>query len=106
MTRGASRKAMAADPLALPRLVEIARAPHLERMSEAITRLNAALRGPLPHRGELGEGGMATVYLADHIKHERKVALEEVLKPELAAVVGAKRFPKLESVERLVPSDA
>ena len=74
-------------------------------MSEAITRLNAALRGPLPHRGELGEGGMATVYLADHIKHERKVALK-VLKPELAAVVGAKRFPKLESVERLVPSDA
>ena len=40
---------------------------------------------------ELGEGGMATVYLAEDIKHDRKVALK-VLKPELAAVVGAERF--------------
>ncbi|MEJ2206625.1 MAG: protein kinase, partial [Gemmatimonadota bacterium] len=40
---------------------------------------------------ELGEGGMATVYLAKDIKHNRKVALK-VLKPELAAVVGAERF--------------
>ncbi len=39
---------------------------------------------------ELGEGGMATVYLADDLKHERKVALK-VLKPELAAVVGSLR---------------
>ena len=37
---------------------------------------------------ELGEGGMATVYLAEDIKHEPKVALK-VLKPELAAVLGA-----------------
>ena len=36
-------------------------------------------------------GGMATVYLADDLKHERKVALK-VLKPELAAVVGGERF--------------
>ena len=34
---------------------------------------------------------MATVYLADDIKHERKVALK-VVKPELAVVVGAERF--------------
>ncbi len=34
---------------------------------------------------------MATVYLADDLKHERKVALK-VLKPELAAVVGAEPF--------------
>ena len=40
---------------------------------------------------ELDEGGMATVYLADDIKHNRSVALK-VLKPELAAVVGAERF--------------
>ena len=39
----------------------------------------------------IGEGGMATVYLADDLKHDRKVALK-VLKPELAAVVGAERF--------------
>jgi Tol biopolymer transport system component/tRNA A-37 threonylcarbamoyl transferase component Bud32 len=40
---------------------------------------------------ELGQGGMATVYLAQDLKHDRKVALK-VLKPELAAVLGADRF--------------
>ena len=53
-------------------------------MSDAITRLNAALEGRYRIESELGEGGMATVYLAEDIKHERKVALK-VLKPELAA---------------------
>ncbi len=60
-------------------------------MSDPVTRLNAALEGRYRIERELGEGGMATVYLADDIKHERKVALK-VLKPELAAVVGAERF--------------
>ena len=60
-------------------------------MSDPITRLNAALEGRYAIERELGEGGMATVYLADDLKHERKVALK-VLKPELAAVVGAERF--------------
>ena len=60
-------------------------------MSDPITRLNAALEGRYRIESELGEGGMATVYLADDIKHERKVALK-VLKQELAAVVGAERF--------------
>jgi serine/threonine-protein kinase len=58
---------------------------------DPITRLNAALEGRYHIERELGEGGMATVYLADDLKHERKVALK-VLKPELAAVVGAERF--------------
>ncbi len=58
---------------------------------DPITRLNAALEGRYRIERELGEGGMATVYLADDLKHERKVALK-VLKPELAAVVGAERF--------------
>src|SRR6188474_2902936 len=40
---------------------------------------------------ELGAGGMATVYLAQDLKHDRQVALK-VLKPELAAVLGAERF--------------
>jgi len=60
-------------------------------MSDAVTRLNAALEGRNTIERERGEGGMATVYLADDLKHERKVALK-VLKPELAAVVGAERF--------------
>ena len=60
-------------------------------MSDPVTRLNSALEGRYEIERELGEGGMATVYLADDLKHERKVALK-VLKPELAAVVGAERF--------------
>ena len=60
-------------------------------MFDAVARLSAALEGRYTIERELGEGGMATVYLADDLKHERKVALK-VLKPELAAVVGAERF--------------
>ena len=60
-------------------------------MSDALARLNAALEGRYAIERELGEGGMATVYLAEDIKLDRKVALK-VLKPELAAVVGADRF--------------
>ena len=41
--------------------------------------------------GELGQGGMATVYLAHDVKHDRKVAVT-VLRPELAVVLGAERF--------------
>ena len=67
--------------------------PHLERVDtpDPVTRLNAALVGRYRIERELVEGGMATVYLADDLKHNRNVALK-VLKPELAAVVGAERF--------------
>jgi serine/threonine-protein kinase len=55
----------------------------------------AKLDSPLADRyrieRELGAGGMATVYLAEDPKHDRKVAIK-VLKPELAAVLGAERF--------------
>ncbi len=60
-------------------------------MSDPVARLNAALEGRYAIERELGEGGMATVYLADDLKHNRKVALK-VLKPDLAAVFGAERF--------------
>ena len=56
-----------------------------------VNRLNAAFEGRYAIERELGEGGMATVYLAEDRKHHRKVALK-VLKPNLAAVVGAERF--------------
>ncbi len=39
----------------------------------------------------LGEGGMATVYLAEDLKHKRQVAIK-VLRPELGAALGAERF--------------
>jgi len=54
-------------------------------------RLAAALSDRYRIERELGVGGMATVYLAEDLKHKRKVALK-VLKPELAAVLGAERF--------------
>ncbi len=46
----------------------------LSAMSDAVARLNAALEGRYAIERELGEGGMATVYLADDVKHERNVA--------------------------------
>jgi hypothetical protein len=54
-------------------------------------RLAAALSPGYRIERELGAGGMATVYLAFDIKHDRRVALK-VLKPELAAVLGAEWF--------------
>jgi len=60
-------------------------------MSDALDRLTAALADRYRVERQLGQGGMATVYLAEDLKHKRKVALK-VLKPELAAVLGADRF--------------
>jgi tRNA A-37 threonylcarbamoyl transferase component Bud32 len=54
-------------------------------------RLAAALADRYRIERELGQGGMATVYLAQDLKHDRKVAIK-VLRPELAAVIGAERF--------------
>ncbi len=53
--------------------------------------LKAALSDRYRLERELGAGGMATVYLAEDLKHHRKVAIK-VLRPELAAVIGAERF--------------
>jgi len=60
-------------------------------MSAITERLNTALAGRYEIERELGAGGMATVFLAHDVKHDRHVALK-VLKPELAAVLGAERF--------------
>jgi len=56
-----------------------------------IERLTVALADRYRIERELGQGGMATVYLAQDLKHDRRVAIK-VLKPELAAVVGGERF--------------
>jgi serine/threonine-protein kinase len=60
-------------------------------MTEQATRLGTALADRYRIERELGAGGMATVYLAEDLRHERQVAIK-VLRPELAAVIGAERF--------------
>ncbi len=60
-------------------------------MSDALGRLQAALAGRYAVEREVGAGGMATVYLATDLRHQRRVALK-VLRPDLAATVGAERF--------------
>ena len=60
-------------------------------MTAVLDQLTRALSDRYQIERELGAGGMATVYLAEDLKHDRKVALK-VLRPELAAVIGAERF--------------
>jgi serine/threonine-protein kinase len=59
--------------------------------SVPIQRLNTALADRYTIERELGAGGMATVYLAEDLKHHRRVAIK-VLRPELAQALGAERF--------------
>jgi serine/threonine protein kinase len=60
-------------------------------VTAAPDRLAAALADRYRVEREVGQGGMATVYLAEDLKHHRRVALK-VLRPELAASLGADRF--------------
>ena len=60
-------------------------------MTDVLDRLKSALFDRYTIERELGRGGMAVVYLARDLKHERLVAVK-VLRPELAAAVGADRF--------------
>ena len=60
-------------------------------MSDPVSRLNAALDGRYAIKREVGAGGMATVYLAEDVRHHRKVAVK-VLRPDLAATLGPERF--------------
>ena len=57
----------------------------------SLESLRSALTDRYRLERELGAGGMATVYLAQDLKHDRQVAIK-VLRPELAAVIGAERF--------------
>jgi len=60
-------------------------------MTDLTARLSTAIADRYKIERHLGAGGMAIVYLAHDLKHERRVALK-VLRPELAAVIGAERF--------------
>lgn len=61
------------------------------RDADLLTRITAALSPRYRLEREIGRGGMATVYLAEDLKHRRRVAVK-VLDPEVAAAVGAERF--------------
>ena len=70
-------------------------------VNRLIERLGEALEGRYRVFRELGSGGMATVFLAEDLKHGRQVALK-VLDPEVAAAVGAERFLReIETTARL-----
>ena len=60
-------------------------------MADLLNQLRGALADRYRLDRELGAGGMATVYLAHDLKHDRPVALK-VLQPELAVVLGGERF--------------
>ncbi len=62
--------------------------PHLLRMPDPITRLNAALEGRYAIERELGEGGMATVYLADDLRHEREGVCNDCVGEAILAQLG------------------
>ncbi len=60
-------------------------------MAEPLDQLKKALADRYRIEREVGQGGMATVYLAEDVKHHRKVAVK-VLRPQLAATLGPTRF--------------
>jgi tetratricopeptide (TPR) repeat protein len=60
---------------------------------DVLDRLSAALAGRYSLQRELGRGGMATVYLAQDLRHDRPIAVK-VLHPELAATLGPERFQR------------
>ena len=68
---------------------------------DVLDQLSHGLSGRYRLDHELGRGGMATVFLAEDLKHRRQVAIK-VLRPEIGAAVGAERFLReIETVARL-----
>ncbi len=77
--------------LGLPETSFLIGATPMASTDDIAARLKSALADRYSIEGEIGSGGMATVFLAEDLKHRRKVAIK-VLKPELSAVVGSERF--------------
>jgi tetratricopeptide (TPR) repeat protein/tRNA A-37 threonylcarbamoyl transferase component Bud32 len=70
-------------------------------LADLLTHLRAAVSGRYAIEREVGRGGMATVYLAQDLKHRRRVAIK-VLQPEIAAALGPDRFLReIETAARL-----
>ena len=74
-----------------PRLADVLAHSHIRRVTSIQARLTPAIADRYRVERELGAGGMATVYLAHDLKHERDVAIK-VLHPDLGAALGAERF--------------
>ena len=74
-------------------------------MAELLERLSATLASRYRFQSELGQGGMARVYLAHDLKYEREVAVK-VLRPELAAEVGALHWVTTADTGRCPPAGA
>jgi eukaryotic-like serine/threonine-protein kinase len=64
-------------------------------VADSLPRLQAALAGRYRIERELGRGGMATVYLANDVKHHRQVAIK-VLRADLATLLGLRGDQRLE----------
>jgi serine/threonine-protein kinase len=62
-------------------------------LADTVARLNEALAGRYHLERELGSGGMATVYLAQDLRHHRQVAIK-VLREDLGATIGPERFQR------------
>src|SRR5207249_3932315 len=77
--------------LAAARAVELPGHLQSDCLPETFERLQSALAGRYAIERELGHGAMATVFLAQDVKHRRPVALK-VLRPDVAATVGPERF--------------
>jgi hypothetical protein len=74
-----------------PRLPPRTFLPYIRGVSNIESHLQTTLTGRYRIERELGVGGMATVYVAEDLKHHRQVAVK-VLRPDLAASLGAERF--------------
>ncbi len=81
------------SPLGVRARIFLRRPPphHAPPVTDRIAQLNGLLAGRYVVQRELGAGGMATVYLAEDVKHRRKVAIK-VLRDDLSASVGGARF--------------